>query len=209
MTRTLLTVGLVAAGLLAAAGLTACGDDDPGNQPAPASTAQSRETGIAELDAVIRTVELHDPATLRELLQFSMQACTTELGAGGPPKCRDGELDGTKVSVIEFVGCERGWLRETTSDVGLSIDTGLAQVTAVQSIRYAAFVPPSGYVPHGSHILVFEGPDPRMNGTSKRGVALGVDAGRVVGLSLACGAGAEGASLIPDGQTTFLLEPPP
>lgn len=65
-----------------------------------------------------------------------------ELGAGGPPKCLAGEPDGTRVSVIEFVGCENGWLRESTSDVGLSIVTGLAEFSGLQPIRYAAFVLP-------------------------------------------------------------------
>ena len=198
--------------VLAASVLTACGDDDASSksQPTSAATAQQAGTGIPELDGVVATVESHDPAALRKLLEFSMQACTVALGAGGPPKCLAGEPDGTKVSVIEFVSCERGWRRESTSDAGLSIDTGLAEFTAVKAIRYAAFVPPNGYILHGSYILVFEGPDPRGGGNiGNRGVALAVDSGKVVGLSLACGAGSGGGkTLVPPGQTAFLLKPP-
>jgi hypothetical protein len=43
---------------------------------------------------------------LRSLIQFTDTKCTTADGLGGPPKCREGEAEGTPVEVLPIFGPE-------------------------------------------------------------------------------------------------------
>jgi hypothetical protein len=158
------------------------------------------------LDAVIEAVESHDPAALRELLQFQTLACTNELGDGGPPRCpgSPGALqeEGTEVVRFEFWRCSVDWHLEET------VDAALAETVATAATRYAAFEPPADYLLTAQYILMFEGVDSRLQEPFPRGVAVAVDGGRIVALWVACGVGSGAESMIPQGQSEFLLDPP-
>lgn len=212
--------------LFAASTVMACTDDGAGapsptttNTPvvtsSPQETASStqpatvtpegggRTTGIAELDALIDAVESRDLATLRGLLEFEALECTRALGAGGPPKCAEGEDEGTEVRVFPVSTCEPEWRREAGAD------SALQEVVAIGPVRLAAFDAPDGYLrADAEYVVVFAGPDPRLDGAAERGVAIGVRDGRIVEIRLACGAGDDPASLIPEDQGDFLLPPP-
>jgi hypothetical protein len=177
---------------------------EPRTPPPPDGESSDRTTGVPELDAVIEAVESHDSAALRELIEFQTFTCTTALGEGGPPKCRDNEANGTEVAVFEAYGCSVQWNHEDT------IDAQLDAATAITASRYAAFFPPDDYL-LGSDgvVLLFEGPDPRVSPSGfNQGMAVRVEGGRVTALWLACGAGDGADTMLPDGQADFLLEPP-
>jgi hypothetical protein len=173
--------------------------------PTPTTEPTVATTGVADLDAIVEEVEAQDVAELRTRLAFQTLDCTTALGAGGPPKCAEGEADGTAVEVFEFLGCEPEWRRAD------AVDATLEEAVANAPGRYAAFEAPEGYALVGpGAVLVFDGPDLRVGEPPWRwGMALRVDGGRIVAMELACGAGEGAESLLPDGPVDFLLEPPP
>lgn len=175
----------------------------PTETPTAEPGGGNRLTGIVDLDAAIEAVESHDVAVLGGLLEFVTRECTHELGAGGPPRCADDEEEGAEVQVFPFATCEPEWLR--AADVDAAID----EMVAVEPVRVAAFDTPTGYLRvDGEYVVVFAGPDPRLDGATERGVAVGVKDSRIVEIQLACGAGDDGASMIPGSQTNFLLAPP-
>lgn len=190
----------------------ACGDG--GDDPAPVPTQQVQDDTQApvqpqaaalptELTAVIEAVESHAAAALRPLLEFRKQGCTTELGVGGPPRCRPDEAVGTDLTVFAFTGCEPEWRREP------EIDAMLEQVVAIVPALLAAFAAPPGGVFRidADYVAVFAGPDPRLDGEFDRGLAVAVAARRIVEIHLACGAADDPALLIPQAQTDFLIPP--
>lgn len=75
-------------------------------QPKVSVQEQTGSTGIAEIDTIIDTVLAGDPQEELRLLQFSSLACTHTDGLGGPPKCREGEAEGTIVEAFPFLGPE-------------------------------------------------------------------------------------------------------
>ena len=172
-----------------------CGDDGRNGVAADVNL-----TGIAQVDAVLSAVEAGDSPQIRKLLQFSRIACTTELGDGGPPKCASGESDGTAVEVFLVRGCSVDWRREST------VASALSDLAAISPKRYAVFVPPADYLlKQNDYIVVFEGPDPRTGGSSKRGIAVAVKSGKIEALWFACGAGEGGEALVPKGLSSFVL----
>lgn len=124
---------VVAAGALAL-GAMACGDEDsadptntprsgspttvagatatPDAEPTVAGTPGGDETGIASVDAILRAVRAKDYAALAAMVRFEPVACTEAQGAGGPPKCRTGEPEGTPVEVVQVLSCEGFFERE-------------------------------------------------------------------------------------------------
>ncbi|MCC6387438.1 MAG: hypothetical protein IT302_08655 [Dehalococcoidia bacterium] len=177
----------------------ACGDDDTGSETSP--TAENG-TGVAAVDDVISVVERQDRPGLRSLVQLSSIACTTEVGAGGPPKCLTGEASGTMVQAFAYYTCSIEWKRDA------EVDAALNAFWELSPELYAAFKPPTEYLLDGDYIVVFEGPDPRAEGREKRGAAVAIDdRGKVHGLWLACGAGDDGATLVPDNVSSYLIAP--
>jgi len=75
-------------------------------QPEVSVQEQTNRTGIAEIDHVIDTVLARDLNAQIQLLQFSILPCTYREGLGGPPKCLDGEVEGTEIEVFPFLGPE-------------------------------------------------------------------------------------------------------
>ena len=74
---------------------------------------QTRQTGIAEIDFIIATVLEGNLQEELPLLQFSTHACTHAEGLGGPPKCREGEAEGTIVDSFPFLSSEGYHMRRS------------------------------------------------------------------------------------------------
>jgi hypothetical protein len=203
---------LTLAGLAAAAFLliTACrGDSSPA--PTATSTPSATATGTAPtstvtpsataspvalpagVTAAMVAIESGDLARIRALVQFTNQPCTTQLGAGGPPKCASGEVAGTQVEVFQYTSCEPGWVRRPV------LDAILGEVFSHPFARYAVYRATTG------DIAVFQAKDNPVVGA---GVAAVVNSDRISALARTCGAGDTASALIPRSQTTFLLNPP-
>lgn len=190
----------------------ACSGDDSDSTPtatSPAPTVETtaspvpntevpttpRTTGITELDSLLEFIESYDATKVRDLIDLQTLPCTNALGLGGPPKCRDGETEGTEVSVFAFTVCEPEWLREE------QILPNLEDVFAYTFKRYAA------YEEDGNYVAIFEAEEEPVVGAAVA-VTFTMDGGRIVKISRICGAGEGGEGLIPPGQTQFLLDPP-
>jgi len=63
-------------------------------------------TGLPELDAIIDALLRHDFVSIKELTSYLEIGCTSADGLGGPPKCQQGESEGTSVEVVPFLGPE-------------------------------------------------------------------------------------------------------
>lgn len=88
-------------------------------EPEVSYQEQAGYTGIAEIDHIIDTVLARDLDAQIQLLQFSTLPCTYEDGLGGPPKCLDGEAEGTEIEAFPFLGPEGHHMRkETLADWG-------------------------------------------------------------------------------------------
>lgn len=63
-------------------------------------------TGDPELDSIIDALLKHDFPALKELTSYTRIGCTYADGLGGPPKCQEGEAEGTILEVVPFLGPE-------------------------------------------------------------------------------------------------------
>lgn len=84
---------------------------EPTGLPSPAVTPGPgpRPTGDRTLDAIVEAVAARDVATLTSFVRLEEIGCTTLVGLGGPPKCREGEAEGTVRSVLPVSSCEGEW----------------------------------------------------------------------------------------------------
>ena len=70
-------------------------------------------TGIETIDRVIEVALNGSDEELRSIIfGFTTVGCTHKLGLGGPPKCREGESEGTLVEVKFHPGIEGGYTRK-------------------------------------------------------------------------------------------------
>lgn len=96
-------------------------------------------TQIEEIDLVLAAVASGDVQTVRDLFGFSIIACKTVVNAlGGPPPCRAGEKEETKVEVLPFLGSEGSYLRkdEVSNFPGLNV-TGVYAIYQVSATAYS------------------------------------------------------------------------
>lgn len=95
---------------------------EPTAAPEPSPTASGpRLSGVPEADAVIPALLAHDTEAIRELIHFSTIPCTTAEGLGGPPKCLEGEEEGTPVEAFPTLGSEGGHTRPEEIDTLISL----------------------------------------------------------------------------------------
>ncbi len=161
-------------------------------------------TGVAAIDAVIAAVLNGDADGLESLVRLSSVACTTESGLGGPPKCANGEADGTVVQALPVDRCGEGSVERA--------DSGLATV-------YGSFVADGVWLSSAWNVGSEDGfqlfADANVTGVSRvmfaastsdtgRRVATLDASGRVVGLSFGCATPAETYQ----GAAGFILPPP-
>lgn len=140
--------------------------------PQPEVRYQERvgHTGIADLDLIIDSVLAGIPEDQLQLLQFSTLACTHAEGLGGPPKCREGEEEGTKVDVFPFLGPEGHHLRweEMSNWDGIQA----SEVYAAYRVSTQIYSEPA--YPTGEYAIVF------LTENEKLHLTLQVTAGKIV-----------------------------
>ena len=117
-------------------------------QPQPTQTGASPAlkyypldtmTQIEEIDLILAAVASGDAQAVRDLFGFSTIACKTVVNAlGGPPPCRAGEKEETKVEVLPFLGSEGSYLRkdEVNNFPGLNV-TGVYAIYQVSETAYS------------------------------------------------------------------------
>ena len=116
-------------------------------------------TGIESIDQVLIAVSSGDAGSLHSLIEFTNALCTKQEGLGGPPKCREGELEGTPVDVLSFLGSEGNFLRRDE----IKDWTGIAAsgIYAIYEVNAAAISSEQNY-PVGRYVIVLvsEGHEP-------------------------------------------------
>jgi hypothetical protein len=163
----LLAVALVACSALAPAA--------PASQPTPSEPSEggyplTTRSGIADVDNILEVVASGDVQMLRSLIQFTNTKCTTADGLGGPPKCRDGEAEGTPVEVLPIFGPEGHFFHKADIDKWLGVNAdGLYAVYEVSP----EFVSEPDY-PSGKYAVMF------IDQKNAAVVSLRVDQGKIV-----------------------------
>ena len=137
---------------------TACAPVSPATeQNFPTETAEpyyplTTKTGLRIVDQVLQGVANGDAETLRALVEYTNAECTQQDGLGGPPKCREGEVEGTPVEVLAFLGSEGGHLRKDEMENWSGIKaTGVYAVYEVN----AAAISSEEYYPVGKYVILF------------------------------------------------------
>ena len=105
----------------------------------------STRTGIADVDEVLAAVESGDAQALRDLIRFTTVGCTNADGLGGPPKCREGEAEGTPVHVLPFLGPEGSFMHQADLASFQPMEVlGIYAVYSVSDSAYAEEASPAG-----------------------------------------------------------------
>lgn len=120
-------------------------------QPEGSTQEQAGQTGIAEIDAIIATVLAGDPQAQLQLLYFTEIACTRAEGLGGPPKCREGEAEGTIVEAFPFLSSEGHHARRDEMNDWSGIQA--SQVYAVYRVSDQVYSDEA--YPAGEYAIVF------------------------------------------------------
>lgn len=131
----------------------------PEPQPTSAQNYHPLETRvrIEEVDNVINAVASGDPQLLRSLVQFTTAKCTLLDGLGGPPKCREGEAEGSSVEVLSFMGGEGSFIHKEDIENWQGIE-----VSGLYAIyRVSAAVQSEQYYPVGEIAIIFLAPENR------------------------------------------------
>ena len=121
-------------------------------RPAGPVGSENPETGIAALDAAIATFLSNDVNARRELVQYTTTGCTTVDGLGGPPKCVEGQADGTPVTYFPVLGPGEG-SPVLPVNIDQSIDVVVAELFA--AVRLGQPVVVDEYYPAGTYGLIF------------------------------------------------------
>lgn len=109
------------------------------------------KTGIQIIDQVLQAVASNDPDALRALIEFTNAECTHRDGLGGPPKCLEGEEEGTPMEVLAFLSSEGSYIRRAEIDRWQGVEaTG---VYAVYEVNDAA-VASETYFPAGKYVIL-------------------------------------------------------
>ena len=112
-------------------------------------------TGVAEIDSVLAAVANGDRPKLVSLIKYMSAPCTNAEGFGGPPKCREGEVEGTVIDVLPFLGSEGHHLRKDEIDQWQGVDaTGLYAI-----YRVAEKTPRDEYFPAGDYAVILKRTD--------------------------------------------------
>ena len=164
-------------------------------QPSPTLRPVIRNTGIADLDAILAALLSGDREAIRPLLHFEPTPCLAEpdepsgFYVAGPP-CRDGETDGTIVEVLKSSVCEGRYDRREVLNRRVNSLRTLNQLYAV----YEA--PPDSDSEYFAIVSSGEG-----------AMTVRIASGRIVELNFGCGQSAEG--LIEFYQLANVVLPPP
>ncbi len=155
----------------------------PPGSPTPtaeASPTAGFPTGIDSVDAIADVADAGDARALEDLVLFRQVACTTTIeGIGGPPRCREGEAEGTEVLAVFGASCEGFFAREDElrfQGIALS-DPPIYGVFRMEGSRAAAIWPDAKYA------VVLS----RVSPNGPLAFTLFADDEGIVGFSLGCG----------------------
>lgn len=127
-------------------------------------------TGIEDVDNILATVASGDVEALRSLIQFTDTSCTRAEGLGGPPKCREGEVEGTPVEVLPIFGPEGHFFHKEEIERWTGVEaTGLYAIYEVAS----EVVSEADY-PAGKYAVMF------LDKENEAVISLRVNSGRIV-----------------------------
>ena len=130
----------------------------------------STRTGIEEVDRVLEAVASGDRQALLSVVQFTEAECTHAQGLGGPPKCREGEEEGTSMEVFPFLGGEGSYLRK--DEIGNWQGIDISALYAVYEV--SPDVHAEEYFPIGEYVILL------IDSTNGEPVALRVAEGGIV-----------------------------
>jgi hypothetical protein len=138
--------------------LTACAPAPATEQAAPGAEPTAAEpyyplstrTGLEEVDRVLEAVASDDQQELLSMVRFTEAKCTHAQGLGGPPKCREGEEEGTSMGVFPFLVGEGSYLRKDEMENWHEIDA--AALYAVYEVSQD--VHEEEYFPVGDYVIV-------------------------------------------------------
>jgi hypothetical protein len=129
-------------------------------------------TGNADIDPVLAALSTGDRQDLVKRFAYLSTACQTVNALGGPPACRDGEAEGTVVSVLPVLSSEGSFIHADSVDMfeGLNV-AGIHAIFQNSDSAYTEDLFPAGEY---TILLTGAGPVP--------GYALRVTDGQVVRL---------------------------
>jgi hypothetical protein len=130
----------------------------------------STRTGNEEIDHILAAVESADIEMLRSLIKFTTAECTQREGLGGPPKCREGEAEGTLVEVLPSIGSEGSFTLKDEIENWPGIP--VAGLYAVYEVSPAVIA--EQYYPVGKYAIVF------VSAENRPGISLRIDNGGIV-----------------------------
>jgi hypothetical protein len=99
----------------------------------------------------LEAVAAEDRQALISLVEYIDAECTHKDGLGGPPKCREDEVEGTPVEVLSFLSSEGSFLRKEEIDNWTGID--VSGLYAIYEVSPA--VSSEQYYPVGKYALMF------------------------------------------------------
>lgn len=139
--------------------------------------ADTRRTGLADVDAAIDAVLSGDTGALNALVQYEPVVCTAKSeGIGGPPECEGEEADGTPIDVLAVAECE-GFYQRPPADLHAFV-SGDERLYAVYRDAADSFL-------GGPYVLVFSYPAPAAQGT-RWARALFMDVIGITGVHYGC-----------------------
>jgi hypothetical protein len=146
--------------------------------PPQATLLPQGRTGIDELDTIISTVLNGSRSELIPLLGFTQTSCTFAEGLGGPPKCMDGEKEGTPLEVLPFLGPGEGsFIRK--QDIGSWSGLEVSELYAAYQVSDKAYSEKD--YPAGDYALVF------IDSNNQGGITLQVRDGRIIRIDYSFG----------------------
>ncbi len=157
-------------------------------------TITVNSTGVLELDKIIDIALRGDMDGLKSVMKFNQVKCTLAEGLGGPPKCLEGEQDGTVVEAFPILDSEGHFLRKADLESWNGLD--VSALFAVYEVSDSAYSDEN--YPAGQYALVFIAADQVTSWT------LQVDQGNIIRMDHGFGF----PPSIPDGNVLrFLIEP--
>lgn len=160
----------------AIAATTAVAEATVVSEPSPAGSVSVHpadlRTGLSDLDPVLEAIAGQDPAQIAATFRPLETGCTTAEGLGGPPKCAEGQPEGTVVSVFPVLESEGHFVTaDNFEQLADSMEyTGLFGVYRVTS----GAGPEEAYWPSGDYGVVLAAEDPL------GAITLVVDEGNIV-----------------------------
>jgi len=155
-------------------------------------------TGNEEIDNVLDTVASGNAQMLRSLVGFTTAECTNQEGLGGPPKCREGEGEGTKVDVLPSLGPEGSFMRSDEMENWTGIE--VSGLYAIYRVSPAVIY--EQYYPAGEYAILYVGEEDRP------AISLRIDNGMIVRVDYIFDTSAEYlAGLLQREASELILEP--